>query len=226
MEGWEEFDGWAYWAWTHESRLVSGILLCIGVVVVERCRCSSPLSSIKSCNVFIIQFAHPSIHLLSLSLNPPLRYHVSEDFFDNTLSLHAWWDFIPKVIVDQTFFGPIWNNSYILLLGLMQLQSPSQIFSDMKRTTIPLIVSGLKLWPFVHCITYGLIPVENRLLWVDAVEIVWVTILAGEAASSGENGKDASDIGDGEEALTLEKKKEAAVGEDGSLTNDRESVIR
>ena len=163
---------------------------------------------------------------LSLSLNPPLRYHVSEDFFDNTLSLHAWWDFIPKVIVDQTFFGPIWNNSYILLLGLMQLQSPSQIFSDMKRTTIPLIVSGLKLWPFVHCITYGLIPVDNRLLWVDAVEIVWVTILAGEAASSGENGKDASDMGDGEEALTLEKKKEAAVGEDGSLTDDRESVIR
>lgn len=72
----------------------------------------------------------------------------------------------------------------------------------MKRTTIPLIVSGLKLWPFVHCITYGLIPVENRLLWVDAVEIVWVTILAGEAASSGENGKDASDMGDDEEALT------------------------
>ena len=67
MEGWEEFDGWAYWAWTHESRLVSGILLCIGVVVVERCRCSSPLSSIKSCNVFIIQFAHPSIYSLSLS---------------------------------------------------------------------------------------------------------------------------------------------------------------
>lgn len=51
----------------------------------------------------------------------------------------------------------------------------------MKRTTIPLIISGLKLWPFVHCITYGLIPLENRLLWVDAVEIVWVTILAGQA---------------------------------------------
>ena len=51
----------------------------------------------------------------------------------------------------------------------------------MKRTTIPLIISGLKLWPFVHCITYGVIPLENRLLWVDAVEIVWVTILASQA---------------------------------------------
>ena len=111
-------------------------------------------------------------------------YHVSEDFFENTLHLSAWWDFIPKVIVDQTVFGPFWNNSYIILLGIMQLQSPSQIWNDMKRTTLPLIISGLKLWPFVHCITYGLIPVENRLLWVDAVEIVWVMILAGEASGN------------------------------------------
>ena len=29
-----------------------------------------------------------------------------------------------------------------------------------------------------------MIPVENRLLWVDAVEIVWVTILASTASSS------------------------------------------
>ena len=117
-------------------------------------------------------------------------YHVSEDFFENTLHLSAWWDFIPKVIVDQTVFGPVWNNSYIILLGIMQLQSPSQIWNDMKRTTLPLIISGLKLWPFVHCITYGLIPVENRLLWVDAVEIVWVMILAGEASGNTLEGGD------------------------------------
>lgn len=115
-------------------------------------------------------------------------YHVSEDFFDTVLKLHAWWDFVPKVVVDQLIWGPFWNNSYILLLRLMQLQRPSQIWDDVKRTTIPLIISGLKLWPFVHCITYGLIPVENRLLWVDAVEIIWVTILASEASGGTEEG--------------------------------------
>lgn len=66
----------------------------------------------------------------------------------------------------------------------MQLQTPSQIWADIKRTTIPLIISGLKLWPFVHCITYGVIPLENRLLWVDAVEIIWVMILANQANSN------------------------------------------
>lgn len=111
-------------------------------------------------------------------------YDVSEDFFDNVLNLHAWWDFLPKVLLDQATWGPFWNNTYILILGMMQLQKPLQIWDDMKRTTIPLIVSGLKLWPLAHCITYGLVPVENRLLWVDFVEIIWVTILASEAGKS------------------------------------------
>jgi protein Mpv17 len=38
--------------------------------------------------------------------------------------------------------------------------------------------AGWKLWPFAHLVTYGLVPIEQRLLWVDCVEIVWVTILS------------------------------------------------
>ena len=91
------------------------------------------------------------------------------------------------VILDQTTWGPFWNNSYILLLGLMKRESLTSIWSDVKRTTIPLIVSGLKLWPLAHCVTYGLIPVENRLLWVDFVEILWVTILATQANGEGDS---------------------------------------
>mmetsp|Transcript_30917 Transcript_30917/g.52833 ORF Transcript_30917/g.52833 Transcript_30917/m.52833 type:complete len:106 (-) Transcript_30917:155-472(-) len=79
--------------------------------------------------------------------------------------------------------------AYIVLLGVMQLQKPGQVWSDIKRTTIPLIVSGLKLWPLAHCVTYGLVPVENRLLWVDLVEIIWVTILATQASGAGDNEK-------------------------------------
>ncbi|KAK2997004.1 hypothetical protein RJ639_025831 [Escallonia herrerae] len=40
------------------------------------------------------------------------------------------------------------------------------------------ILAGWKLWPFAHLITYGVVPVEQRLLWVDSVELIWVTILS------------------------------------------------
>eukprot|EP00584_Thalassiosira_punctigera_P022907 CAMPEP_0172551944 /NCGR_PEP_ID=MMETSP1067-20121228/42535_1 /TAXON_ID=265564 ORGANISM="Thalassiosira punctigera, Strain Tpunct2005C2" /NCGR_SAMPLE_ID=MMETSP1067 /ASSEMBLY_ACC=CAM_ASM_000444 /LENGTH=359 /DNA_ID=CAMNT_0013339827 /DNA_START=173 /DNA_END=1252 /DNA_ORIENTATION=- len=111
-------------------------------------------------------------------------YQVSEDFFETVLHWTEWWSFVPKVVLDQTFWGPFWNNTYIVLLGLMQFQKPTQIWSDIKRTTIPLVISGLKLWPLAHCVTYGLVPVENRLLWVDLVEIIWVTILATQASGA------------------------------------------
>lgn len=113
-------------------------------------------------------------------------YNASEGVFNDVLHLTAWWSFIPKIIVDQSLFAPVWNNMYILLLGLMKGESLDTIGGDMKRSTIPLIVSGLKLWPLVHCVTYGLIPVQHRLLWVDAVEILWVTILATQAAAVSE----------------------------------------
>lgn len=109
-------------------------------------------------------------------------YNFCDVFFDNVLHWTAWWTFIPKVIVDQTIWSPIWNNIYILLLGLMKMEHLDTIWNDMKRSTIPLISSGLKLWPATHVITYGFIPAENRLLWVDLVEILWVTILASQAA--------------------------------------------
>ncbi|KAM1448825.1 hypothetical protein ACFXTO_007746 [Malus domestica] len=41
-----------------------------------------------------------------------------------------------------------------------------------------MLTAGWKLWPFAHLVTYGEIPVEQRLLWVDCVELIWVTILS------------------------------------------------
>lgn len=122
-----------------------------------------------------------------------LWYGFSENLFQNVLHLPSdIWGTAAKVAIDQTIWGPIWNNSYILLLGLMKRNSLESIWGEAKRTTIPLTLSGLKLWPLAHCVTYGLIPVENRLLWVDLVEIIWVTTLAKTAAEGDE--KAAGDV--------------------------------
>jgi protein Mpv17 len=111
-----------------------------------------------------------------------LWYNFCENLFDNVLHWAAWWSVVLKVALDQGFWCPMWNNTYLLLLGLMKRESLSTIWEDVKRTTIPLVVSGLKLMTLTHFVTYGLIPVENRLLWDDFVEIFWVAILATSAA--------------------------------------------
>ena len=129
-----------------------------------------------------------------------LWYDLSENIFENVMHLEGWIGTLIKVVIDQTTWGPFWNNTYILLLGLMQLKKIEDIGDEMKRTTVPLIVSGLKLWPLAHLVTYGLIPVENRLLWVDLVEIIWVTILA-TAAAGGDDMK--SEEGEVEESTVV-----------------------
>ena len=113
-------------------------------------------------------------------------YNVCDGFFADTLHWStAWWAFLPKVVVDQTIWGPIWNNSYLILIGLMKGERLEVIGDDVRKSTLPMVLSGLKLWPAAHLVTYGLIPVEHRLLWVDAVEILWVTVLSTQAAQLG-----------------------------------------
>ncbi|KAL5547978.1 hypothetical protein UlMin_003209 [Ulmus minor] len=89
-----------------------------------------------------------------------------------------WWVVPAKVIFDQTAWAAVWNSIYYIVLGFLLFESPFSIFSELKETFWPMLTAGWKLWPFAHLITYGVVPVEQRLLWVDCVELIWVTILS------------------------------------------------
>ncbi|RVW46406.1 Peroxisomal membrane protein 2 [Vitis vinifera] len=89
-----------------------------------------------------------------------------------------WWVVPAKVVVDQTVWAAIWNSIYYVALGFLRRESPANIYGEVKSTFWPMLTAGWKLWPFAHLITYGVIPVEQRLLWVDCVELIWVTILS------------------------------------------------
>ncbi|XP_037491098.1 uncharacterized protein LOC105646975 [Jatropha curcas] len=89
-----------------------------------------------------------------------------------------WWVVPAKVAFDQTVWSAIWNSIYFTVLGFLRFESPANIFSELTATFWPMLTAGWKLWPFAHLITYGVIPVEQRLLWVDCVELIWVTILS------------------------------------------------
>ncbi|CAM6017129.1 unnamed protein product [Sphagnum balticum] len=117
-------------------------------------------------------------------------YYVCEYLFP----YNGWWVVPLKVAFDQTIWSAIWNSIYYVTLGLLRFESPARIWKDLTATFFPLLTAGWKLWPFAHLVTYGLIPIEQRLLWVDCVEIVWVTILsmfanekAEQRLESGEN---------------------------------------
>ncbi|KAM3407446.1 hypothetical protein ACQJBY_001076 [Aegilops geniculata] len=101
-------------------------------------------------------------------------YHFCESLFP----FKDWWAVPVKVAFDQTAWSALWNSIYFVALGFLRWESPSTIYKELKATFFPMLTAGWKLWPFAHLITYGVVPIEQRLLWVDCVELIWVTILS------------------------------------------------
>lgn len=88
----------------------------------------------------------------------------------------------------------------ILIIAHNFKATSKQIYSYSYKLSLNLLQAGWKLWPFAHLITYGLVPVEQRLLWVDCVEIIWVTILS---MFSNEKSQKRLESGEGEAVLVL-----------------------
>ena len=83
-----------------------------------------------------------------------------------------------KLLLDQTVWAFIWLSIYYGVLGALSFDSPQKILKTFKTSFLPVCLVGWRFWPFVHIITYGIVPQQHRLLWVDVCEIVWVTILS------------------------------------------------
>ncbi|KAF5726401.1 putative Peroxisomal membrane protein [Tripterygium wilfordii] len=115
--------------------------------------------------------------LVGFTLHGSLSHYYYQ-FCEALFPFQDWWVVPAKVAFDQTVWSAVWNSIYFVVLGFLRLESPANIFSELKATFWPMLTAGWKLWPFAHLITYGVIPIEQRLLWVDCVELIWVTILS------------------------------------------------
>lgn len=149
--------------------MISGIVYSIGDWIAQ-CYEGKPLFDFDRTRMFrsgIVGFAlHGSLS--------HYYYHFCEALFP----YDDWWVVPVKVAFDQTAWSALWNSIYYLVLGLLRFESPVTTFTELRATFWPMLTAGWKLWPFAHLITYGVIPLEQRLLWVDCVELIWVTILS------------------------------------------------
>ncbi|MCL7032803.1 hypothetical protein MKW94_004746 [Papaver nudicaule] len=115
--------------------------------------------------------------IVGFSLHGSLSHYYYQ-FCETLFPFQDWWVVPAKVVFDQTVWSAIWNSIYFTVLGLLRFESPAAIIGELSATFWPMLTAGWKLWPFAHLITYGVVPLEQRLLWVDCVELVWVTILS------------------------------------------------
>jgi len=91
----------------------------------------------------------------------------------------AWWATGIKVTADLTVWSIFLNAAYSMIIGVLQFRSPIEVFKDVKVTLWPSLRSAWRFWPFVHTVSFShAVPLDLKLLWVDCMEVIWVTILS------------------------------------------------
>ncbi|XP_027062191.1 protein SYM1-like [Coffea arabica] len=149
---------------------ISGIVYSVGDWIAQ-CYEGKPLFKFDRQRIF-------RSGLVGFTLHGSLSHYYYQ-FCEALFPFNDWWVVPAKVVVDQTVWSAVWNSIYYVVLGFLRSESSASIFDELKSTFWPMLTAGWKLWPFAHVITYGVIPVEQRLLWVDCMELIWVTILSG-----------------------------------------------
>ncbi|GAB4846335.1 hypothetical protein Ancab_025341 [Ancistrocladus abbreviatus] len=149
--------------------MISGVVYSLGDWIAQ-CYEGKPLFDFDRARMFRSGVVGFTLHG-SLS-------HYYYQFCEALFPFQDWWVVPAKVFFDQTAWSAVWNSIYYTVVGFLRLESPISIFNELRATFWAMLTAGWKLWPFAHLVTYGVIPIEQRLLWVDCVELIWVTILS------------------------------------------------
>lgn len=83
-----------------------------------------------------------------------------------------------KIAMDQTFFMGSKIATVLFMVVFLAGGSVEESWKNLKDKYKDVMFTAWRIWPFVHCITYTVIPTQHRLLWVSAVDLFWNAILA------------------------------------------------
>jgi len=127
----------------------------------------------------------------------------------------AWWATGFKVFADQTVWSLYLNAMYSFLIGTLAFRNPAEVWKDVKATSWPALRSSWRFWPFVHCISFShAVPLDLKLLWVDVMEIVWVTILSRVAnQDDGKEGEETAQVAVVQESFGVDPTLEIALSQ-------------
>ena len=83
-----------------------------------------------------------------------------------------------KILMDQTVYCASKYSAYLYLSGLASGSSVHECQEEVTSKLWPTLTTGWKFWPAVHLITYNIIPPRHRVLWINMVDLAWVTFLS------------------------------------------------
>jgi len=99
-----------------------------------------------------------------------------------------------RVVMDQALCSPVLLSCFLSLLRLTEGKTVSDTYKSWQKEFLPIYMTGLKIWPLAQVVNFYLVPLEHRLLFVQAISLGWNTYLAYATSHSPAPGGDSSDL--------------------------------
>lgn len=94
-----------------------------------------------------------------------------------------WRNTMLKWFIDCITLGAIFNTiAFLLLMGLLKAKTMADIMETVRLETWPIIWAGYKMWPIASIVSFSLIPVEKRIVFLSGVGLIWGVYLSLVAA--------------------------------------------
>ncbi|OJJ43846.1 hypothetical protein ASPZODRAFT_19148 [Penicilliopsis zonata CBS 506.65] len=85
---------------------------------------------------------------------------------------------VAKVVLDQTVGGAWITALFIATMGALRGQDYGLIMEQIKTDFWPIMIAGLKMWPFVSILNFTVVPADQRLLVNSLFGVIWAVYLS------------------------------------------------
>ena len=123
--------------------------------------------------------------------------HEYYEFSDHILPVDQVVNRFYKIIMDQTIYIGTKCSIYIIAVNMLAGESWEYSTDMVKEKLKGIMFTAWKFWPLVHCVTYGAIPAQHRILWVNCVDLFWNAILALKTSKDDDDSEDIVNTSDG-----------------------------
>ncbi|CAD7695137.1 unnamed protein product [Ostreobium quekettii] len=84
---------------------------------------------------------------------------------------------IIKTALDQLIWAPMFSCVFFTFVRTME-GHPELALSTIQSELVPTIVANYALWPLAHLINFRFVPPEQRILYINFVQILWTSYLS------------------------------------------------
>ena len=83
-----------------------------------------------------------------------------------------------KILLDQLLWNPLFTVLVITYLGIALGASPYQIYLQSKILYPQIVISSILLWPVSHYVNFKWIPMKQRLLFINVVQVMFNAVVS------------------------------------------------